>query len=184
MLCYIPSLMLVVRKPALVARQSSPFSFTFFDADQQKVGSLRFPDFAAATNARLKPPAGIRQQTEIVIGADTLQIEFEYLDRAWINDLEYRLKRGSETLASATWVKSRARQSQLSIQQPFNADLHNKSTWLGIRNDLVQNKQIWGSIFERGFTVNRRVWIDLPSDLPLQIQCFLFFLVYSRSIGN
>ena len=172
------------QKPALVAQQNSAFSFAFFDASQNTLGTLRFPDFAAATNARLKPPGGLLQHTEITIGTQPFQIEFEYLDRAWHNDVEYRLKSGSETLASATWLKARARAAQLAIHQPFSADLHNKSTWLGIRNDLVRGDQILGSIFERGFTISRRVWIDLPSDIPLPIQCFLFLLVYSRSIRS
>ena len=171
--------------PALVAKQSSAFSFAFFDARQNRIGSLQFADFAAATNARLKAPSGWQQHTEITIGSDRFQIEFEHLDRAWVNDTEYRLKSDSETLASATWVKNPARgAAQLSMHQPFSADLLNKSTWLGIRNDLVQGDRLLGSIFERGFTVSRRVWIDLPSDLPRPIQCFLFFLAYSRSIGR
>jgi len=174
----------MTQKPALVARQNSAFSFAFFDARQNRIGSLRLPDFAAATNARLKPPAGSQQHTEITIDAQPFQIEFEYLHRAWVNDVEYRLKSGSETLASATWVKSRARAAQLSVHQPFSAELLNESTWLGLRNDLVQGDQILGSIFERGFTVSRGVWIDLPSDIPRPIQCFLFFLAYSRSIGK
>jgi hypothetical protein len=56
----------------------SGFAYDFFDVANKKIGSLRFPDVALATNARLKDhvPAFLSQTIEIVCNDQTFQVEF------------------------------------------------------------------------------------------------------------
>jgi hypothetical protein len=161
----------------------SGFAFDFFDATTAKVGSIRWPDMAVATNARLKNvPTFLNQRLEIEVHGDKFQIEFEYLSRDWVNDIEFRLKRETETLATATVKHLRgSRGARVKIQSPFIGELVRRSTFFAVRYDLERGGAKIGAVYERGFSLTRRLWIDLPDSVPTPVQFFLFFLVCNAS---
>ncbi len=164
----------------------SSFAFDFFDSTDARVGALRWPDVAVATNARLKDayPEFLGKTIELESGNQTFKIEFEYLTRDWANDIEFRLRQGAELLAVATAThpkKRGAKRVSMQIEQPFKAELIAKSTFLGVRYELVRDGVRLGSVYEKGFSVNRRLWIELPDLIPAPIQFFLFFLVCNQS---
>lgn len=164
----------------------SGFAFDFFDSTDALVGKLRWPDVAVATNARLKGPFPefLSQKITLEIGDQAFEIEFEYLTRDWANDIEFRLRRGAERLAVASVThpnKAGAKRVAIRIEEPFNAELISKSTLLGVRYELVRDGVRLGSVYEKGFSVNRRLWIDLPDLIPAPVQFFAFFLVCNQS---
>jgi hypothetical protein len=168
----------LAKAPAL-----SGFAFDFFDVANAKVGSIRWPDVAIATNARLKNvPKFLYQRLEIEVHGDTFQIEFEYLNRDWVNDIEFRLKRETELLATATVKHLRgSRGARVEIQHPFTGELIRKNTFFAARYDLERGSVKIGAVYERGFSLTRRLWIDLPDAIPAPVQFFLFFLVCNAS---
>ena len=164
----------------------SGFAFDFFDATDAFVGALRWPDVAVATNARLKGafPEFLSRKITLEIGSHAFEIEFEYLTRDWANDIEFRLRRGAELLAVASVThpkKPGAKRVAIRIGQPFEAELIGKSTLLGVRYELVRDGVKLGSVYEKGFSVTRRLWIDLPEVIPAPVQFFVFFLVCNQS---
>lgn len=96
----------------LVAIQHSAFSrFTYdlFDSENNKVGTLCWPDIAVATNARLKNPLPgmLKSNIEIQYHNQLYEITFEYLTRAWFNDIRFRLLHKETVIASADVVGSK-----------------------------------------------------------------------------
>lgn len=164
----------------------SSFAFEFFDKTDTRVGTLRWPDMAVATNARLKGayPKSLSTKLEIEHGGERYRIEFEYLTRDWANDIEFRLRRGDELPAMATVIhpkKPGSKRLELRIKEPFEAELISQSTFLGVRYELVKDGVTLGSIYEKGFSLTRRLWIDLPDAIPAPVQFFVFFLVCNQS---
>jgi hypothetical protein len=136
-----------------IVKQSgfSAFAYDFFDSASNKVGTLRLPDVAVATNASLKNPFPqfLNQKIEITYGLEHFEIEFEYLNRDWVNDIEFRLKRDSETLAVAREIQAKKADSKrpaIQILLPFEARLVGKSTLLNVRFDLEREGVTLGSI--------------------------------------
>jgi hypothetical protein len=161
----------------------SGFAFDFFDAANVKIGSIRWPDVAVATNARLKNiPKFLNQRLEIEVQGETFQVEFEYLNRDWVNDVEFRLKRETEILATATVKHLRdSKGARIEIGSPFSGELIRKSTFFAARYDLERSGVKIGAVYERGFSLTRKLWIDLPDAIPASVQFFLFFLVCNAS---
>jgi hypothetical protein len=167
----------------LLTRQSTPFRFQLFDASHSLVGTLEIPDIAVATNARLDSafPSGWSRETTLTVDRQTYTIEFEYLSRAWVNDLEYRLKHGEAVLASVIY-RHRPRRAFV-IETPFRAELLSRGSLFAARVQVVAEGVRLGAIFERGFSVSRRLWIDLPDTIPRPIQFFLSYLVFLRAFS-
>lgn len=174
--------MFTVKQPGL-----SGFSYDFFDAKNKKIGTLRYPDVAVATNARLKDayPQFLNKTIEITYQGENFEIEFEYMNMAWVNDIEFRFKAKVGALALAREIHAKnlgSKRSAIQIKMPFDAELVNKSTWLGVCYDLEQDGVKLGSVAEKGlFSVKRQVTLDFPDSVAVPVQFFLFFLVCNRS---
>jgi hypothetical protein len=165
----------------------SAFAYDFFDSANNKVGSLCLPDVAIATNARLKNPfpQSLNQKIAITFELEHFEIEFEYLNRDWVNDIEFRLKSDSETLAVAREIQAKklgSKRPAIQISLPFEAELVSKSSWLGVRFDLEREGVKLGSIAEKAwFSAKRQLTLELPNSIPVPIQFFWLFLVCNRS---
>ncbi len=162
----------------LLMTQPSISQFSFLDATRTQVGTLTIPDVAVATNARLKNlvPKGWSKDTQFTVDGGQYSLEFEYLNRGWVNDLEYRLKHG-ETLVAASTFQAK-RRAKLMLEHPFQAELVNKGGLFAARFEVVADGARIGAVFERGFSVTRRLWIDLPDAVPRPVQCFVAYLVF------
>ncbi len=173
----------------LIAKQSgmSGFAYDFFDVANKKVGSLRLPDVAVATNARLKNvvPQFMNQKITITYGLEHFEIEFEYLNRDWVNDIEFSFKTDSETLAVAREIHAKklgAKRPAIQIKLPFEAELVSQSSLLAVRFDLMREGVKLGSIAEKTwFSLRRQLMLEFPDSIPIPIQLFWFFLVCNRS---
>ncbi len=174
--------MLIARQPGF-----SRFLHDFYDGADNMVGSIRWPDVAVATNARLKGlyPGFLSKDIVIQYGNQSFQIEFEYLNRKFINDIEFRLKNDGETLASCAVIQPKGLFSRLppmQIKGQFEGELISKSKLLSVRYEVTCGGVVVGHVFEKpGFSLKRELFIDLPNSVPYPIQFFIFFLVCNRS---
>jgi hypothetical protein len=161
--------------------QPSIFRFLFFDSARVQIGALTVPDVAVATNSDLKGiyPNGWTKDTRLEVDGETYTLEFEYLNRDWVNDLEYRLMHEGTLVASSTYHHKPGK--RLMLEQPFQAELVSKGGIFAARFELVADGASIGAVFERGFMVMRRLWIDLPDAVPRPVQCFLAYLVFLRA---
>ena len=73
------------------------------------IGSLYWPDFPVAVNARLKNviPESLSKRIEIKLGEQNYEIAFKYLTRDWFNDIRFTLMDGEMPLASVDVLKSK-----------------------------------------------------------------------------
>lgn len=183
-----PEFMLVLKQMFIVKQSGfSAFAYDFFDSASQRVGTLRLFDVAIATNARLKNPfpKSLNQKIEMTYGLEHFEIEFDSLNRDWVNDIEFRLKSESETLAVAREIQAKKMSSKrptIQIILPFEAELVNQSTLFGVRFNLKRDGIKLGSIAEKSWlSVRRQLTLELPDSIPVPIQFFWFFLVCNRS---
>ncbi len=167
------------------AQQQSAFSgFTYdlFDAQKNKIGSLNWPDYPVATNARLKDvvPKALSTKIEIKLGEKNYEIAFEYLTRNWFNDIRFMLMDGDTTLASAGVIKSKKMfaRKNITVLTPFEGKVIRKSTLFTTRYEVLNKDTVIGTIAERAaLTTKRELTIGLPSSISAPIQFFLLFLV-------
>ncbi len=167
-----------------IAKQSTltRFAYDFLDADLRKVGALSWPDVAVATNARLKDvyPQFLNKKLQLEHGGRAFEIEFEYLNRDWVNDVRFTLMDGGTPRASADVTRTKRFFTRPSIQltKPFDGAVMNKSGWFTLRYEVRRDDVAVGSIFEKkALTLTREIAIDLPSSIDAPTQFFLLFLV-------
>lgn len=174
----------------LIAQQRSAlsaFAYDVLDDRGELVGSLTWPDFAVATNARLKDlvPEGASTKIEISYKGQTFEIAFEYLNRNWFNNIRFMLINHGDVLASADVVVSQKlfKRSTISITTPFSGQLIRKFSVCKIRYQLVQDGVTIGSVAElKGLSVKRELCVDLPDSLAAPVQLFILFLVMNQAI--
>lgn len=108
---------------------------------------------------------------------DDYEIEYGHLIKRFSNRKEvkfFRLLHKEQLLCSAKPVA----RSELEISTPHSSyGLRDCSSWSSLRFQVQFDKQQVGQIYERGFTIGRRLFIDLDRDVPLAIQCFMVFLI-------
>ncbi len=172
-----------------VAKQQSAFSgfaYDFFDADDSKIGTLHWPDFAEATNARLKNllPGFLSTKIEINYDGHDYQIVFEYLTRDWNNDVRFVLKDGDAVLASADVVRVKKffGRHTIMILQPFTGKVSKRSTFFATRYEVIIDGAVIGTLAEKAMlTLKRKLSINLPGSISLPVQFFIFFLVCNHA---
>lgn len=173
------------RPSMLIARQRSPFSaFTYdlFDQAGQAIGTLSWPDFAVARNARLKSlvPKSFTTSIRLTCQGQAYEVAFEYLTRDWANDIRFLLTAGGNVLASADAIHASKRISRprITLAQPASAELVRTGGLFSIRYALQASGQNLGVVFEkRGLWLRRTLVAELPDSLTLPVQCFIVFLV-------
>jgi hypothetical protein len=171
----------------IIAKQKSAlsgFAYEFFDAASNLVGTLRLPDFAQAKNARLKnpEPKQLTSDIEIVYRGKPFLVEFEYLKRAWFNDIRFTLTNNGVRIATidATRQKGWFRRAKIAVTEPFVAEVIRKRSLFSMRYELRRASDLQGTIAEKmGLKVRREINIDLPSSIAIEIQLFIFFVVFS-----
>lgn len=173
----------------LVAIQHSALSrflYDLYDNKNNQVGTVRWPDFAEATNARLKNPLpGILKTNIEIRWFDQLyEIKFEYLTRDWFNDIRFMLFYEETVIASADVVGSKKLLTRptITITQPLAGHVIRKSGLFTVRYEVANEGKPVGAIAEQGgLTIKRKLSIDLPDYIDPPVQIFLFFLVNNHA---
>ncbi len=167
----------------LMAKQHSAFSMFAYDLfeNDEVVGTLRWPDFAEAKNARLKNPLPglLRKDIEILYREQKYVITFEYLTRDWNNDVRFTLEGGEGVLAVADVVKQKelAKGFAINITQPFVGRLERRNTFMQKRYEVIANEVVLGTIAEKSAVmVKRKLEVNLPDSVAVATQIFLLFL--------
>lgn len=166
----------------------SGFSYDLIDQAGKKIGSLNWPDFAEATNARLKNPLPgvLSTLLELICYDRNYCIEFEHTRRGWNNDIQFRLKQGSETIASAD-VKAGAffKRSTITITIPFQGEVIRNSGIFSIKYEIRKDGITIGRVSDLpGIKIKREMAIDLPASVSAPVQAFIFFLVHNHAIST
>ena len=156
------------------------FAYDLFENDEI-VGTLRWPDFAEAKNARLKNPLPglLRKDIEILYRERKYVITFEYLTREWNNDVRFALEGEEGILAVADVVKTKefAKRVDINITKPFIGKLKRKNTLMQKRYEVIANDLVLGSIAEKSAVMAKReLVVNLPDSVAVPVQIFLLFL--------
>ena len=166
-----------------MAKQHSAFSMFAYDLfeNHEIVGTLRWPDFAEAKNARLKNPLPglLRKNIEILYQEQKYVITFEYLTRDWNNDVRFALEGEEGILAVADVVKQKelAKGFAINITQPFVGRLERKNSFMQKRYEVITNDLVLGTIAEKSAVmVKRKLEVNLPDSVGVPVQIFLLFL--------
>lgn len=164
----------------------SAFTYDLFDAADQAVGALRWPDMAVATNARMKSrvPPSLTTKIQLTYQQHVYDITFEYLTRDWYNDIRFFLKEGDTTLAIADRIGSKKMFTRptITVTEPFEGLLKRTSGLFSIRYALTSKGSRLGTVVEKtGLRRKRELLIDLPEAISPPIQFFVFFLVCNQA---
>ena len=172
----------------IIAKQHAALSrFTYDLYDQEnKIGTLCWPDIAVAKNARLQNPAPdlLNSNIEIKYNGHLYLIEFAYLTRDWFNSIRFTLMNKGVTLASADVVSQKKwfRRPTITITEPFTGEVVRKSGLFAVRYEVMKDRVMQGVVAEKsGFTTKRELHIDLPSSISVPVQLFIFFLVCNHA---
>lgn len=173
------------RHPPLHLVQSSAwhaFRYDLVDDGGQRLGGFEFAKLAQASNARLKWHAEGSSDGDIhldLVGT-RYRVVFEYLTRAWNNDLEYRLMQGDEVLARLH-IRHVAGQRRPTVQllQPQLADLVLGGHPFRRRLDLIAtgSTQPLGQVDSGRVLTLRRRWTVTGDTLPAPLKAFLGVVV-------
>ena len=164
----------------------SRFLYDLFDNENNKVGTVCWPDFAEATNARLKNPLpGILKTNIEIIWLDQLyEIKFEYLTRDWFNDIRFMLLYKETVIASADVVSSKKflTRPTITITHPFVGQVIRRSGLFTVRYEVMNEGKTIGTVAEKGgLTIKRELFINLPDSISPPVQIFIFFLVNNQA---
>ena len=173
----------------IIAKQHSAlsrFTYDLYEQENKNVGTLCWPDFAVAKNARLQNPAPnlLSSNIEINYNNHLYLIEFEYLTREWFNDIRFTLMDKGVTLASADVInqKKKFKRPTITITEPFTGEVVRKSGLFSVRYEVFQDRVMLGTVAEKsGFTLRRELHIDLPNSISTPVQLFIFFLVHNHA---
>jgi hypothetical protein len=164
----------------------SGFHYDLVDDNGFVRAELVWPNLAQARNARLKwhKPGSPDGDLEIRTPQGEYRIGFEYLNRAYVNDVRFLLQQGDDTLAVAEvlFPKEGFRRHEILLRQPQPGRLVRANRWAQVRYLLEVDGKLIGSVEEPSwFSVKRRLQINLPAAMPLPHQTFLAFLVINSA---
>lgn len=176
----------------LIARQTWALASRYEIRDEhgELRGRLAWPMFSQARNARLRrhPPGSLAGRVHIVADGLDLTADHEYLTRAWSNDTRYTLRdAGDRVLAQATMTFDQGllRRGRMLLQQPGEIQLVKRGHLLRLAVVLEQDGIELGRIQDRKLlSVRRDMEMDLPGDLSLPVQIFVFFLACQMTMAT
>jgi len=172
------------RRTPLWARQASAlsgFDYTVSDATGRLVGEVIWPNMAQAKNARIRWHGSDSSQgtVAIVCGDHRYEVQFEYLDRGWVNDVRFTLVEGEQILAVADLRFPRRifARGRVRILKPFDGMLMRKKGWFRRRYSIENGSGVIGLVEERAAIMAvREILIDLPDTVDIPTKLFVFFL--------
>lgn len=159
------------------------FRYLVEDAHGRPAGELSWPMLSHARNARLPLKGELPNSAgaKIVAGRDSFFVEYEYLDRAWFNDLRFMLMADGQQLAAADLhhAKKRLAQPTVRLTQPRSLQLIRRWRWLRLCFELAADDGRGVGRIEEPHAISRvrELQADLPRDLGLPAQLFVLFLV-------
>jgi hypothetical protein len=116
----------------------------------------------------------------IQVGREAWRMEFEFLDRGWVNDMRYLLigPQGEAGRAEILFQKGRIARGQLRVLTPESADL--VPQWRLFRKcyALLRDGREIGVVQEpSALSMVRTLQSDLPGNWPVPLQIFVLVLV-------
>ncbi|MBH0203329.1 MAG: hypothetical protein HP496_13775 [Nitrospira sp.] len=173
-----------VGRTPLYARQASAFSgfhYTICNATGEILGEVIWPSMAQAKNARIRwhGSHSSKGAVEIHWGAQRYDVQFEYLDRGWVNDVRFTLEHGRKTIAVADMRFARRlfARGRVSFVEPFTGTLLRDKGWFRRRYSVENDSGVIGFLEDRAAIMAvREMTIDLPDTLDIPTKMFVFFL--------
>lgn len=163
----------------------SGFHFKVVDASGLHLANLLWPNFAQARNARLKwhKPGSPDGDVMLRTPAADFRIGFEYLTRAFANDVRFYLQRDDAQLAMADVLFPQGlRRHEIFLRQPLEGRLIRANRWGRICFRVEVAGHDIGAIEEpHWFSLRRELRLNLPADMPMPQQAFLGFLVLNSA---
>lgn len=174
----------LIRHTPLLACQASAmsgFQYTIRDATGQLVGEVTWPTMAQAKNARMRWHSLDSSEGHVAItcAGHRYDVQFEYLDRGWVNDVRFALMDGTTTLAVAELRFPRRifARGRVRFLEPFEGMLLRRTGWFRRRYSIESSSGVLGTIEDRAVIMAvREMRIDLPDSLNLPTKIFTFFL--------
>ncbi|WP_439113808.1 hypothetical protein [Hydrogenophaga sp.] len=164
----------------------SGFHYEAFDAHGLPVGEVVWPTWAQAKNARLRwhKPGSPEGDLQVRCTQGHYRIGFEYLTRAFANDVRFTLHQGGEPLAVAEvlFPPEKLKRAEIWLRQPLAAQLVPANHWTRARYRLEHEGQTLGWVEEpRALSFKRELRVDLPASLDLPTQLFIAFLMINSA---
>lgn len=164
----------------------SGFHYEVVSESGALLAELVWPNYVQARNARLKwhKPGSPDGDLKILMPQGVYRIGFEFLTRAFANDLRFFLQQGDDVQAMAEVIfpKDGVKRHELFLRQPLIGRLLRDNQWMRKRYLLEVDGHVIGSIQEpHWFSMKRQLRIDLPNDMPVPLQTFLAFLVINSA---
>ncbi len=172
------------QRTPLYARQISAlsgFEYAVSDATGQRVGEVIWPMMAQAKNARIRWNGSNFSQGSVAIhySGHRYEVQFEYLDRGWVNNVRFTLVNGQKTIAVADILFARRifARGRVHFVEPFEGTLLRQKSWFRRRYSLESESAVIGVIEDRATIMAvREMLIDLPDTLDIPTKMFVFFL--------
>lgn len=173
-----------VQRTPLYARQISAlsgFEYAVSDATGQLIGEVIWPNMAQAKNARIRWHESHSSQGTVAIhcSGHRYDVQFEYLDRGWVNNVRFTLVNGQKTMAVADILFARRifARGRVHLVEPFEGTLLRQKSWFRRCYSLESEAAVIGVIEDRAaIMVVREMLIDLPDTLDIPTKMFVFFL--------
>ena len=172
------------QRTPLYARQISAlagFEYAVNNATGQRVGEVIWPTMAQARNARLRWHESHSSASTVAIhcGGHRYEVQFEYLDRGWVNDVRFTFVSGQKTMAVADILFARRifARGRVHFVEPFKGTLLRQKSWFRRCYSLESESAVIGVIEDRAAIMAvREMLIDLPDTLDIPTKMFVFFL--------
>lgn len=172
------------QRTPLYARQISAlsgFEYAVSDATGQRVGEVIWPMMAQAKNACIRWNGSNFSQGSVAIhySGHRYEVQFEYLDRGWVNNVRFTLVNGQKTMAVADILFARRifARGRVHFVEPFEGTLLRQKSWFRRRYSLESESAVIGVIEDRATIMAvREMLIDLPDTLDIPTKMFVFFL--------
>jgi len=164
----------------------SGFHYEVMSEGETLLAELVWPNYVQARNARLKwhKPGSPDGDLKILMPQGDYRIGFEFLTRAFANDLRFFLQQGDDVQAMAEVIfpKDGIKRHEVFLRQPMQARLLRANRWTRVRYRVEADGNVIGSIEEpHWISMKRQLRIDLPNDMPVPLQTFLAFLVINSA---
>ena len=164
----------------------SGFTYDILDTRENVAGTLVWPDFPLAKNARLRSAVPGTWSTAIELNCEGANyvIAYEYLSRGWQNDIRFSLQLHDQLLVSVDCIQSTKlfARSSMSFTHPFNASLKRLKGFFSTAYELKSPTGSLGKIYEMGgLHLRRELVADLHQSISTPIQLFTIFLVLNHA---